>query len=136
MAETEFFNHDGVIVTKTRVVVKNTTYPISSLSAVRFTQSSSIVSTDAYTNCNLIAVCTSFVGVYFLLNNQDSDSFYILLFASFCIALFANSLKDTIFLYHVTIHTNGRNLQVFTSDDKREIEDIVKAINEAIIDRG
>jgi sensor histidine kinase YesM len=38
MAEKEFFNHDGVIITSSRAVFRDTMYPISGISAVKQSQ--------------------------------------------------------------------------------------------------
>jgi len=38
--------------------------------------------------------------------------------------------------FHISIHTSGTNILVYSSPDRKEIQNIVTAINEAIIARG
>lgn len=136
MAEKEFFNYGEVLVTQSRVVVGNSTYPVNSLSAVHLSQSIVLKASSKFW---LFWITISLVVLFisFILPVSSNLSFLIIgSLASIGLTFYANSLKEKVLSYHVVFHTSGTNIQAYTSDDKKEIQDIVKAINEAIIARG
>lgn len=135
MAEKEFFNHGEVLVTQSRVVVGNSTYPVNSLSAVHLSQSIVLKASSEFWLWITISLVVFFIS--FILAVSSDLSFLIIGgLASTGLTFYANSLKEKVLSYHVVFHTSGTNIQAYTSSDKKEIEDIVKAINEAIIARG
>ena len=135
MAEKEFFNHGEVLVTQSRVVVGNSTYPVNSLSAVHLSQSIVLKASSEFWLWITISLVVFFIS-FILAVSSDLSFFIIGSLASTGLTFYANSLKEKVLSYHVVFHTSGTNIQAYTSSDKKEIEDIVKAINEAIIARG
>ncbi len=136
MSEQEFFNHGNVLVTKSRVVIANSTYPINSISAVHASQNESFPSNSAYEYATNVNICILTIGMIIGIASNQFLIPLLTLAINLCVAFYASTLKTKVFSYHVVFHTSGTNIQAYTSDDKKEIQDIVKAINEAIIARG
>jgi hypothetical protein len=136
MAEKEFFNHNDVLVTQSRVVVDDSIYPVNSLSAVRFSQSESFLPNSAVITALIASICIFFLGLIIVVISNQLFLLFLTVVFSVAMSYYATTLRTKVISYHVVLHTSGTNLQVYTSDDKKEIQDIVKAINEAIIARG
>jgi hypothetical protein len=131
MSEKEFFNHDGVVITSKRAVFRDTMYPIQSISAVKQINSEKF----SLTNKGLAILLNSIVALV-LLEIVLPNLVIIWLILAFILILYSFFNSETKVFYHIGLHTSGTNIQVYSTTDKREMEDIVKAINDAIIDRG
>jgi fatty acid desaturase len=137
MAEKELFNHDGVIITPSRAIFRETMYPISSISAVKQKKTESLsfkenafylIGTSLFMAVIGISVGTSITSSLLI-----GYIYFMLVIACFLSAFLFTTNKET---FHIGLHTSGTNIQVYSSPDRKEIEDIVKAINEAIIARS
>jgi hypothetical protein len=149
MAEKEFFNHDGVIITSSRAVFRDTMYPISSISAVEQVKTKVFVSFKPMGYLLLIVFILLFVfDIHFIMNfsflDLDNDkkkveaifvAFFGFYFTAICFSS-AQSHTNSKDKFHINFYISGTNTEVFSSTSKKEIDDIVQAINEAIIARG
>ena len=158
MAEKEFFNHDGVIITSSRAVFRDTMYPISSISAVKQEKTKVFVSFKPMGYLLLIVLTLLFVldidiimrfsknfSFLDLDNNEKTGDAVIvqnIISAFFCFfstaSCFSSALSHTNSKekFYINLNISGTNTEIFSSTSKKEIEDIVQAINEAIIARG
>jgi hypothetical protein len=131
MAEKEFFNHDGVIITSSRAVFRDSMYPIHSISAVKQTKTTSVFFDTKSFTCMFLSCIIFTFGIGLV---PDMNTAWIIISITvFLLSFLFASDKDT---FHIGLHTSGSNVQVYSSPDSKEIDDIVKAINKAIIARG
>jgi hypothetical protein len=136
MAEKEFFNHNDVLVTQSRVVVGSSTYPVNSLSAVHLTHDKIPQISRGFWILLSLGIAIFMMSFSYLSATGDFLLFFLGCIISFCLTLYAFALNESISSYNVVFYTSGTNIQAYSSRDKKEIEDIVNAINEAIIARG
>ena len=137
MAEKEFFNHDGVIITSSRAVFRDTMYPISGISAVKQSQTVKSILQEKGYRLLTIGILMVVFGIIF---GPSFNPSLVITYTYFMITI-SCILSAFLFRYerqtfHIGLHTSGTNIQVYSSPDRKEIQDIVKAINEAIIARG
>lgn len=142
MAEKEFFNHDGVIITSSRAVFRDTMYPISSISAVEQVKTKVFVyfKPIGYLWIVLFILCIVY-DIYFIMNIsyvKYGRIFFLVLQICITASLFSEARSCAISeeRFNIKLYVLGKNTKVFSSTSKKDMEDIVKAINEAIIARS
>ncbi len=120
MEEKEFFRHDDVTVTNSRLIVGAQTFAMSNITSVKASQDS------------------------------PNRTWPVVILVFGLIALFANSFGMAIMFgvigglwlalqktyYHVALTTAGGETKALTSNQQQYIEEVVKALNEAIVHRG
>ena len=127
MAEEKiYYDKNGVKITESRAIINDTTYPMNNISSV---------STGMKENSPLGAygiggglIVMSIMGM-----RETGAAALIGIVAGILICAFGTTMKNN---YIVKIGSAGSEKDGLASQDKEYIEEIVNAINEAIIARG
>jgi hypothetical protein len=142
--EIVFFDHDGVLVTKTRFTVGTTTYALSGLVAVEQVEHEQ-VEPVAIPVASSAVVCTVLGGLLGLLGFAAwcveiiPVGLGLIVLAATLIAAGLNRMPvfhEAKSLYTIIVITASGRQQAVTSHDKSHVSNIVAALNEAIIARG
>src|SRR5581483_3605158 len=120
MEEKEFFRHDDVTVTNSRLIVGAQTFAMSNITSVKASQDSP--------NRTWPVVILVF-GLIALFANSFGMAIMFGVIGGFWLALQKN-------YYHVALTTAGGETKALTSNQQQYIEEVVKALNEAIVHRG
>lgn len=117
--EVTFYSANGVRITNTRAILDNTTYAMANITSVK-----GLVSDPD----RRASVILGLVGL--LLFVVSPAAAYLLLFIAAVIAIRQHSL------YHVSIASASGEATALTSKNKVHVQQVVRAINEAMIYRG
>jgi type IV secretory pathway component VirB8 len=120
--EKKFYQDSAVQVTQSRIVVHNKTYAMRNISSVSMFEKHK-------SNNKLLSIIFLMIGLIFLFN-QDY------LFGGICIGIAALLLLFLKSDFIVRISSNSGDSNVLVSKNKEYIQNVVSAINEAIIYRG
>lgn len=121
-----FYNKNGVQVDKARYVVAGETFPINSIASVR----AYTVKTGNIARL-LLGIILTLIGFSMIVGSEAG--FGLILVIIGIVIAYVNKPGE---LYSVRTSTSAGEADSYTSADKKEISDIVNAINEAIIARG
>ena len=120
--EKQFYSDKNVLVTQARFVVEGKTFAMRNISSVtKYRIAAS----------NGLALFLGFTGLLLLLGNSTIVVIGILMTISAIAMIILN--KD---LYSVRINSNSGEANAVVSKDEKYIQEIVDAVNEAIIQRG
>jgi hypothetical protein len=118
MAEQFFFNHEGVIVTNSRFVSGNQTYAMSNITSV-----TSFENKPSYaSNIFVFLIGLAALAIYPVVG--------LICFVAACVTINKKSS------FHIMLSTSGGEVSALESNDKKYIEKVVVALNQAIIARG
>lgn len=138
MGEETFFNHDSVQVTKTRFITPGETYAVNGIISVKTTQTTEKIPSPFKEKILTFILTWVFLGIasgIARLIHQEVVSSLILLFL-----LFGSwgilRLKKTVPKHSVTLRTSSGEVKAFESRDSEFIQEVTKALDQAIIARG
>lgn len=125
MEENKFFENGNVLVTGSRFVVDAQTYAMSNVTSVK---------TGIKPASKAVGVILILIGVICLAGGQG-ESTSLMWGAGLCLVgvLLYRSAKPT---YSVVLNTAAGENQALISEDRNYIDEVVSALNNAIISRG
>lgn len=120
MEEKSFFEYEGVKVTNSRFIVDSQTFAMSNITSVKASEES-----PSRTGPILFLV----VGALGLLGGAFA-------FGVICILIGGVWMAVQKTYYHVVLTTAGGESKALTSVQKNYVEQVVRALNDAIVSRG
>jgi len=132
----KLYENAGITVDSTRYVVNGTTYPINSIASVN---AKTISRPDEHSGSWLALAGLAIFGA-FLLIVGIAKIIGVLIGLGLIVAAFAYAMKPSVRKfedkYSVEIATSAGSTDTYTTSTITIVQDIVEAINEAIIARG
>jgi L-lactate permease len=125
------YDKNGVQVDDTRFVVNGTTYPVNSIASVTAIQGVEGSWIDVFKLLIGVGVAGAILPI-FLGQNLGNTIGGIVILAGIYLAWKFKPKQ----IYYVQISTSGGDQRAYASYDPNEIQEIVDAINQAIINRG
>ena len=122
MEETTFFNESGLTVTNSRFVVPGQTYAMSGVTSIR---------TEEYPPPRKWPSIITGIGVLLVLGGKDTIIVALILIAIG--VMWWRSQKTT---YNIVLSSASGETDAFTSTDEKYVDNLVSALNDAIISRG
>ncbi len=126
--ETTYFSDDtGIRVTSSRVIIGNTTYSLANITSVSRT----------INNPSRVGPFVFIVtGVLILVASLSGESFGLSIIGAILAGLGTIAWRGLRPTYHLRIRSASGDSIALTSENKDRIDQVVRAINEAIIQRG
>ena len=122
MEETTFFNEGGLTVTNSRFVVPGQTYAMSGVTSIR---------TEEYPPSRKWPIIITGLGVLLVLGGKDTIIAALILIAIGVV--WWRSQKTT---YRIVLSSASGETDAFTSADEKYVDNLVNALNDAIVSRG
>lgn len=141
MAETIFYQDQNVVVSNSRLIVGNSTYPLSNITSVSSTRKEDSNVLPAVFGLGAFAAGASGMGKLWQgIVDRNFDTFFagLALFALCGALIFVTfrANKITGASYEVVIRTSGGDIPAYSSRDGNTVTLIIAALNEAIVFRG
>lgn len=133
--ETQIYNHNDIQITNLRAVIGSKTYAIANITSV----DNEIVPPNGFLPIGMIivGVIAMIIGVSSYTNNWSPDNNpAAVVIGLLVVASGWGIIKTSKPSYLVKITTAAGEARAFTSDDEKEINNIVEALNKAIIQKG
>jgi hypothetical protein len=127
--EETLFNDPQVTVTTTRFIVPGQTYPVAGITSISNSKESSMAPIILI----LVGVGIAVIGLS-LGDTPGGGSVAVMGGLMFVIGILCAALMKT--KHHVVLTTAGGEVKAFTSTDGELVDDVVLALNQAIIRRG
>lgn len=136
--EPVFFQDGAVYVSRSRVVINGTTYPVNGITAVR---SAKIGKSPFWLICGILAGCVGalfmFAGIAAAVNDDGGGGSIV--FGLLCLLVCAGGVAIFLWLqtntYMLVLGTAGREVTALTHGDWRYIGAVVEGINNALASR-
>ena len=122
MEETTFFNDGGLTVTNSRFVVPGQTYAMSGVTSIR---------TEEYPPSRKWPSIITGLGLLLVLGGKDTIIAALILIAIGVV--WWRSQKTT---YRIVLSSASGETDAFTSTDEKYVDNLVNALNDAIVSRG
>lgn len=122
MEETTFFNDGGLTVTNSRFVVPGQTYAMSGVTSIR---------TEEYPPSRKWPSIITGLGLLLVLGGKDTIIAALILIAIGVV--WWRSQKTT---YRIVLSSASGETDAFTSADEKYVDNLVNALNDAIVSRG
>jgi len=138
MTEETFLNHDLVQVTKTRLITPGETYAVNGIISVKTTQVAEEVPSPLKEKITTLVWSWVILGTLTAIACAIHQGVVGSLIGIFLLLMSGGifGLKTKVPKYAVTLRTSSGEVKALESDDVEFIQQVVKALNQAIIARG
>ncbi len=123
MDETTYLKNDEVTITNSRIIVPNQTYAISGITSVKFAEQKP----------NRLLPIALMIGGFFLAKSSPNASIWHFLVIESPFVIWLLLQKTT---YCVKLSSSSGESKALVSRKKDFVQQVIDAINKAIIDRG
>lgn len=132
MAEKTFFAEGGVTITQSRVMVKGDTYSLANITSCKPRTSLETDQRKSFLKKAAVAVGI-IIGIAI---GVSAKNFWVGLIVAILAIIGARFIKDKYKLYKVYLGSASGETEALKNKDEHFIDQVVRAINEAIISRG
>ncbi|MDX2242346.1 MAG: DUF6232 family protein [Leptolyngbyaceae cyanobacterium bins.302] len=138
MTEETFLNHDLVQVTKTRFITPGETYAVNGIISVKTTQVAEEVPSPLKEKITTLVWSWVILGTLTAIAYTIHQEIVGTLIGIFLLLMSGGifGLKTKVPKHAVTLRTSSGEVKALESDDVEFIQQVVKALNQAIIARG
>jgi|WetSurMetagenome_2_1015567.scaffolds.fasta_scaffold81547_2 hypothetical protein len=127
--EKKFYEKDGILITSSRCVLRGKTYPIANISSVSGVKLKPQRKSQYYLLILYLFIALIIGGV-----SQNSLVMITAFLIAIGLGIWGIMLKRV--KYAVRINTAGQDTDGLVHQDETKIDEVINAINEAIVSRG